>query len=73
MTGQKQNLSPFFLKSKIKTPIWGRIPLDEMNSDQIVQFVDELSDAVTALSIEGFSVVYDMVDEPMIEIRSVNI
>jgi len=72
MAMTETNQSPFFLSqiSKIETPIWGLVPIREMTDEQIVQFMVELSEAMTALSVVGnFYVVYDL-GKSMIEISS---
>ena len=65
-------LSHFFIKDRerVKTPIWGLIPVSEMNPEQVIRFVDEFSDSMVALSMEGFEIVYDMISkDPVVKIR----
>ncbi len=63
-----KTLPPFFYPDEeIEFKIWG-IKKPE-TPDEIAQFVDELTDAVHAISNFGFYVVYDL-GENIIEISS---
>ena len=42
-----------------------------MSAQEIIQFVDEFSDSMVALSVLGFDIVYDMISkDPIVRIRA---
>ena len=69
-----KTISHFFIKDpeRIRTPIWGLVPVGEMSAQEVLRFVDEFSDSMVALSLNGFEIVYDMSPgEPVVLIRQV--